>query len=51
MAEKVHHPVAERRRGARFCGYGKEKVNEAFPARQGASPQSIIATRAAHDWL
>ena len=27
MAEKVHHRVAERRRGAWFCGYGKEILN------------------------
>jgi hypothetical protein len=27
MAEKLHHRVADRRRGSRFCSYGKETVN------------------------
>jgi hypothetical protein len=27
MAEKVHDHVAEPRRGAWFCGYGKEILN------------------------
>jgi hypothetical protein len=28
LTQNGHHPVAERARGDRFCGYGKESVND-----------------------